>query len=131
MTKNVAYVPSGNSPQPFKEGQFNEIMQTDSGVLSTDTTLVMLTLGGNDEGGFARAMQECGGLGDCSSDSGFLPTYKNIVDRMIPDLQAVLQDIALKAPNAQIVLMGYPELLSRTVPQCVFVLVRAVFAGSV
>ncbi|MFC8360245.1 SGNH/GDSL hydrolase family protein [Streptomyces griseorubiginosus] len=115
MTKNVAYVPSGSTQQPFKEGQFNEITQVDSGVLSTDTTLVMLTLGGNDEGGFARAMQECGGLGDCSSDSGFLPKYKNIVDRMIPDLQAVLQDIASKAPSAQIVLMGYPELLSRTV----------------
>jgi hypothetical protein len=116
MTKNVAaYVPSGNSPQRHLEGQFHEVAQTDSGVLSTDTTLVMLTLGGNDEGGFAYAMQECGGLGNCADDSGFLPKYKTIVDRMIPDLQAVLEDVAVKAPNAQIVLMGYPELLSRTV----------------
>ncbi|MFF1918356.1 hypothetical protein ACFVYE_43975, partial [Streptomyces sp. NPDC058239] len=37
-----------------------------------------------------------------------------IVDRMIPDLTAVLEDITKKAPNAQIVLMGYPELLSRS-----------------
>jgi hypothetical protein len=65
--------------------------------------------------GFAFAMQECGGLGNCANDSGFLPKYKNKVDLMVPRLQAVLEDIALKAPNAQIVLMGYPELLSRTV----------------
>ncbi|MFE7511618.1 SGNH/GDSL hydrolase family protein [Streptomyces sp. NPDC057540] len=115
MTKNVAYVPSGNNPQNHNEGQFGEIRQVDSGVLSDDTTLVMLTLGGNDEGGFASAMMECGGLGDCSSDSGFLPKYKKIVDRMIPDLQSVIEDIAVKAPKAKIVLMGYPELLSRSV----------------
>ncbi|MEU5343583.1 MULTISPECIES: SGNH/GDSL hydrolase family protein [unclassified Streptomyces] len=115
MTKNVAYVPSGNSPQRHLEGQFHEVTQIDSGVLSADTTLVMLSLGGNDEGGFARAMQECGGLGNCANDSGFLSKYKTIVDRMIPDLKDVLEDIAFTAPNAQIVLMGYPELLSRTV----------------
>ncbi|MCX4984470.1 SGNH/GDSL hydrolase family protein [Streptomyces sp. NBC_00572] len=115
MTKNVAYVPSGNSPQNHGEGQFGEVRQVDSGVLSADTTLVMLTLGGNDEGGFATAMQECGSLSDCSKDSGFLPKYKAIVDRMIADLRYVVDDISGKAQNAQIMLMGYPELLSRTV----------------
>ncbi|WNI22736.1 GDSL-type esterase/lipase family protein [Streptomyces sp. ITFR-16] len=114
MTKNVAYVPSGNSPQKFGEGQFNEVLQVDSGVLSNDTTLVMLTLGGNDEGGFANAMSQCILPTDCATDS-FLPEKKAIIDRMIPDLTSVLESIATKAPNAQIVLMGYPELLSRTV----------------
>ncbi|MGJ5898374.1 GDSL-type esterase/lipase family protein [Streptomyces niveiscabiei] len=114
MTKNVGPVLSGNSPQRHKEGQFNEVLQTDSGVLSSDTTLVMLTLGGNDEAGFANAMTECGSLTNCASDD-FLTRKKQIVDRMIPDLRSVLEETARKADNAQIVLMGYPELLSRTV----------------
>ncbi len=114
MTKNVAYVSSGNNPQKHKEGQFGEVRQVDSGVLSSDTTLVMLTLGGNDEAGFANAMMACGSLSNCA-DSSFLPKYKAIVDRMIPDLESVLTDIKSKADKAQIVLMGYPELLSRTV----------------
>ncbi|MFD7534014.1 SGNH/GDSL hydrolase family protein [Streptomyces sp. NPDC059819] len=114
MTKNVAAVDSGNTPQRFKEGQFGEVLQVDSGVLSGDTTLVMLTLGGNDEGGFAGAMQECSGIGNCATGS-FLSDKKAIVDRMIPDLTTVLAQIASRAPNAKIVLMGYPELLSRTV----------------
>ncbi|MFE7358681.1 hypothetical protein ACFU8Q_37750 [Streptomyces sp. NPDC057543] len=114
MTKNVATVPSGNIPQKHKEGQFNEVLQVDSGVLSKDTTLVMLTLGGNDENGFAGAMQECSSLSNCASDS-FLADKKAIIDRMIPDLSVVLEKIAAKASNAHIVLMGYPELLSRTV----------------
>lgn len=114
MTKNVATVPSGNVPQKHKEGQFNEVLQVDSGVLSSDTTLVMLTLGGNDEGGFAGAMMECSNITSCVSDS-FMADKKAIVDRMIPDLRAVLEKIAAKADKAQIVLMGYPELLSRSV----------------
>ncbi|MDV5146380.1 SGNH/GDSL hydrolase family protein [Streptomyces sp. SBC-4] len=115
MTKNVANVPSGNIPQPHREGQFREVLQVDSGVLNSDTTLVMLTLGGNDEMGFANAMQECGNLTNCSSDSTFLPRNKAIVDRMIPDLKSALETIARKADNATVALMGYPELLSRTV----------------
>ncbi|MEV2255869.1 transglycosylase SLT domain-containing protein [Streptomyces sp. NPDC050147] len=114
MTKNVATVPSGNTPQRHREGQFNEVLQVDSGVLSKDTTLVMLTLGGNDEGGFARAMQQCGSISNCSNDSGFLPKYKSIIDAMVPDVRSVLETVATKAPNAHIVLMGYPELLSRS-----------------
>ncbi|MFJ6565875.1 SGNH/GDSL hydrolase family protein [Streptomyces sp. NPDC091292] len=115
MTKNIAYVPSGNAQQPHREGQFKEVLQVDSGVLSPDTTLVMLTAGGNDETGFASAMTECGNITDCSNDSNFLPKYKAVVDRMIPDLEAVLTTVASRAPNAKVVLMGYPELLSRTV----------------
>lgn len=115
MTRSVASVPSSIAPQDHGEGQFREVRQSDSGVLDADTTLVMLTLGGNDETGFATAMEECGNLTNCSSDSTFLPRNKAIMDRMIPDLASVLDTIATKAPNATGVLMGYPELLSRTV----------------
>ncbi|MFD9574125.1 GDSL-type esterase/lipase family protein [Streptomyces sp. NPDC059982] len=117
MTRNVwstGYTPQS---QAFEEGQFREINQVDSGVLSEDTTLVMLTLGGNDRGGFAGAMTDCAGMGkNCNEDSGFMPKYKGIIDDdMIPNVTTTLQDIRSKAPHAKIVLMGYPELLSTSV----------------
>ncbi|MFF5619590.1 golvesin C-terminal-like domain-containing protein [[Kitasatospora] papulosa] len=117
MTRNVWNSPFDAGSQSFGEGQFKEINQVNSGVLTPETTLVMLTLGGNDGGGFTNAMMDCAGIGtNCNEDPNFLPKYKGIVDQtMIPNLSSTLSDIALKAPNAQIVLMGYPELLSRTV----------------
>jgi hypothetical protein len=115
QTKNVWNDAWGASSQPHREGGFNEAKQVASGVLTTNTTLVMLTLGGNDEGGFTNAFMDCGGLGDCATDSNFLPHYEQIVDRMIGNLRITLADIHGKADHAQIVLMGYPELLSRTV----------------
>lgn len=65
------------------------MLQVDSGVLSSETTLVMLTLGGNDEGGFAGAMQECSNITSCVSDS-FMAEKKAIINRMTPDLREVL-----------------------------------------
>uniref|UniRef100_A0AAU2GRV6 SGNH/GDSL hydrolase family protein n=2 Tax=Streptomyces TaxID=1883 RepID=A0AAU2GRV6_9ACTN len=116
MTQNVGDRPFLPDRQSFGEGQFHEINQVNSGVLSQDTTLVMLTLGGNDDNGFADAMLDCSGIGkNCNDDDGFLPKYKGIIDNsMIPNLETVLTDIKSRAGNAQIVLMGYPELLSRT-----------------
>lgn len=102
--------------QSFGEGRFNEEKQVNSGVLTGDTTLVMLTLGGNDGAGFTNAMMDCAGIGqNCNEDPNFLPKYKAITDTMIGNLRITLTDIAAKASNAQIVLMGYPELLSRSV----------------
>jgi len=105
----------GQHEQAYREGQFREQKQARSGVLSGDTTLVMLTLGGNDGAAFVNAVQDCSGITDCSLDSGYLPKYKKLTDNMINDLRITLNDIAREAQNAQIVLMGYPELLSRTV----------------
>jgi len=115
-TSNVWNASYDSNQQPFHEGEFNEQKQVVSGVLTSDTTLVMLTLGGNDGAGFTQAMIDCSGIGqNCNEDPNFLPTYKAKTDTMINNLRITLVDIAAKAPNARIVLMGYPELLSRTV----------------
>ncbi|MFI6583016.1 hypothetical protein [Embleya sp. NPDC050493] len=115
-TGNVEDAAFDPKEQAFGEGQFKEMNQIRSGVLTQDTTLVMLTLGGNNGGGFAEAMRACAGPGqNCNEDSSFMPTYKGIIDnQMIPSLRGILTQIKTAAPNAQIVLMGYPELLSRT-----------------
>lgn len=106
---------AGSGQQEFREGQFGEENQVTSGVLTPDTTLVMLTIGGNDRNAFGSAMEKCGGPGqNCNEDPQFLPTYKELADQMADNVETVLTEIKNAAPNAQIVLMGYPELLSRT-----------------
>jgi hypothetical protein len=115
-TYNVWDASWGTGEQQYREGQFNEQKQVRSGVLDANTTLVMLTLGGNDGAAFTNAMMDCAGIGkNCNEDPNFLPKYKGLADQMIPDLRTTIRDIAAKAPNARIVLMGYPELFSRTV----------------
>lgn len=103
-----------NGDQPFGEGQFGEVPQVDSGVLTEHTTLVMLTAGGNDEYAFAEAVRQCAipWLGcDEEDDPEFLEEFQGRADRMRTGLRRTLRSIAEKAPNAQIVLMGYPRII--------------------
>jgi hypothetical protein len=101
----------------FANGQYSEVGQIDKGYLDENTTLVTLSIGGNDAG-FAGILQACIlNLGSCMLDT--LPgetepmldsvprRIKNVVD---PAIRAVLRAIHKKAPNAKIILMGYPTL---------------------
>jgi hypothetical protein len=105
----------GSWPSPANydrsEGQFREIAQIDSGVLDENTTLVALTIGGNDLSVFAGAVSDCSYPTDCA-DTEFLTTYKSLIDRVQGGIKTTLTDVALKAPNAQVVLMGYPKLVT-------------------
>jgi hypothetical protein len=101
------------------DGQFHEISQIDSGALSADTTLVTLSIGGNDSR-FSDLAAACAAT-DCS-DSGY--TYGNDTQPLAQaepalingdvrqGIENVLTAVRGKAPNAKIVLMGYPELFS-------------------
>ncbi|MER6664155.1 SGNH/GDSL hydrolase family protein [Amycolatopsis japonica] len=97
------------------EGQFHEMSQIKSGTLDENTTLVTLSIGGNDNNAFAGAMTECAGLDDCSRDSNFLPKYRSIIDQTQTKIASTLRLISSTARNAKIVLISYPEPLSRTV----------------
>lgn len=85
-------------------GQHHEVPQLSSGFLDTNTTLVTLTAGGNDSG-FADTVQGCVML-SCPSDA----SVKGQIDKTMGWLKGLLQHIHDKAPNAKIVLLGYPEL---------------------
>jgi hypothetical protein len=94
------------------EGQFREVDQVDSGVLDTNTTLVALSIGGNDSNAFSNAVVSCvtlSGTPPCGSDS-FMAQYKGYIDSTQPDISRVLTTIAAKAPNARILLVGYPDI---------------------
>ncbi|WP_158848069.1 golvesin C-terminal-like domain-containing protein [Saccharothrix deserti] len=94
------------------EGQFREIAQVDSGVLDANTTLVGLTIGANDENMFGGAISNCIEHTACGSGSiaEFVEKYKTLIDNNKSGISATLRTIASRAPNADIVLMGYPKL---------------------
>ncbi|MGI5340748.1 SGNH/GDSL hydrolase family protein [Streptomyces sp. CA-181903] len=124
-----------------------EMPQMDKGYLDNNTTLVTISIGGNDSR-FAYIVEECMkavGDGNCkgkefgkldrddkankdlspqdkdyigSRDAEFLgkpmeEAVPGIIDRIVrPDIEKTLLEIHDRAPNAKIVLMGYPPLFS-------------------
>ncbi|MFG3102377.1 SGNH/GDSL hydrolase family protein [Streptomyces sp. NPDC048182] len=95
------------------DGQFHEMGQIKSGVLSRDTTLVALTVGGNDAG-FPSVMQMCATTGCPSEDD-----VSGDIDDTIPKIEKVLREIHTQAPDAKIILMGYPQLFNEDSLTCV------------
>ena len=93
-----------------QDGQFREIAQIESGFLDENTTLVTFTLGGNDAG-FPVVMQSCATLG-CPDDAD----VKADIDTAAQRLSTVVSDIRQKAPNARIVVLGYPRIFSNRDP---------------
>ncbi|WP_329037062.1 SGNH/GDSL hydrolase family protein [Streptomyces sp. NBC_00178] len=90
------------------DGSFREIAQMDSGILSDDTTLVALTIGGNDAD-FPTVIQDCATIG-CAAESDL----RVKVDDAVGSVSTVLEQVAARAKNAKIVLLGYPRLFNQT-----------------
>ncbi|MFC4121785.1 GDSL-type esterase/lipase family protein [Nonomuraea zeae] len=121
-------VPTG-APKPVNafgkggsERQFGELSQLDRGFLDANTTLVTLSIGGNDAG-FADILQHClaegNGVHPCQDfamegDAEPLSTASpaRITGPVKDSIRTVLQQIRERAPNAWILLMGYPKLFN-------------------
>ncbi len=83
--------------------------------LSTATTLVSITVGGNDVG-FSSVMETCV-LESTSSCVSAITTAEGEMTSQLPgELNSVLGDIRADAPNARVVVLDYPALydLSRS-----------------
>ncbi|WP_157522603.1 SGNH/GDSL hydrolase family protein [Herbidospora cretacea] len=98
----------------------NEIPQLEAGFLDDNTTLVTMSIGGNDAG-WTEVMEYCAKTvtadcqgttmpGDSKPLSEAMP--EKFGSRVLPSVERVLLQINQKAPNATIALMGYPRLLS-------------------
>lgn len=115
----------------LNQGQSSELPQIQQGYLDQNTTLVTLSIGGNDAR-FADIVQECiTALTVCNNNSidavdpdtgqkngqktgsleDWAPTWLH--DQIRPRLASMLGALHQKAPNAKIVLMGYPKLLEK------------------
>ncbi|MHC0430864.1 SGNH/GDSL hydrolase family protein [Streptomyces sp. O3] len=102
------------NPNWGTDGLFHEYPQLQSGVLSDDTTLVMLTIGGNDAQ-FDQKITDCV-ISGCPSEASMKADIDLAVfgDTNTTGAKDVLEAIHKQAPNATIALMGYPLLFSRT-----------------
>jgi lysophospholipase L1-like esterase len=104
---------SANSPSAFSftactGATTSTVLSDQLGPLSTGTSLVTLTVGGNDAG-FADTMQACVLQGEsvCLSK---IDTARSYVDNTLPgQLDKVYDAIHDRAPNAHVVVLGYPH----------------------
>jgi hypothetical protein len=77
--------------------------------LSASTTLVSITIGGNDAG-FSSVMETCV-LSFTSSCLNAVKAAEAFIAGQLPArLDTTLQAIAAHAPNAKVVVLGYPDL---------------------
>jgi lysophospholipase L1-like esterase len=87
----------------------SDVLSTQLGALSSGTTLVSITIGGNDAG-FSSVMQTC----VLSSDSTCLSaitTAENYMNSQLPGrLSTLFTAIHSKAPAAQVIVLDYPHL---------------------
>ncbi|MFE4874867.1 hypothetical protein [Streptomyces sp. NPDC056682] len=117
------------------QGSAGELPQIDQGYLNKDTTLVTMSIGGNDAR-FVTIFQKCliaalysscevkpfddvdesVGNRDAKFQGQPLSTaVPGLINEVVrPDITRTLLKIQEKAPHAKIVLMGYPHLISNT-----------------
>ena len=80
--------------------------------LSTGTTHVTITVGGNDAG-FAPVLTECAKPAWMSDCNGAIDNAQYIIRSVLPGRLATLYaSIKAKAPNAKVVVVGYPRIFN-------------------
>jgi lysophospholipase L1-like esterase len=91
------------------------VISTQLPALSTATTLVSITAGGNDVG-FGSTLETCILRGQSSCVSAIKADESRIASALPGRLDTMLADISARAPGAQVVVLGYPALydLSRS-----------------
>jgi hypothetical protein len=99
---------------------YDEIPQVSTGWLNSQTTLVTLTAGG-DDARFAKVLSACvlsapkescaDGSYTMAGDPEPLTQYEAaVINAMGAHLKQLYSDVAKAAPNAEIIVMGYPRL---------------------
>ncbi|GAB2880453.1 SGNH/GDSL hydrolase family protein [Streptomyces mayteni] len=105
---------AANAPSSFTFAACSGAVTTDVingqlGALNSSTTLVSITIGGNDAG-FADAMTTCV-TGSDSTCVNRLNTARSYINATLPGrLDAVYNAVRSRAPNARVVVLGYPRM---------------------
>lgn len=104
----AAHSPSTFDFEACSGARTGDVLAGQLGTLGSSTTLVSITVGGNDAG-FSDVMTTC----VLQSDSACLSriaTAKAYVDSTLPgQLDSVYSAISSKAPSAHVVVLGYPR----------------------
>jgi lysophospholipase L1-like esterase len=86
-----------------------DVLASQISALSAGTTLVSITIGGNDAG-FSSVMETCV-LSSTSSCVNAVATAEAFVTSQLPArLNTTLQAIRAHAPSAKVIVLGYPDL---------------------
>ncbi|MGW5125162.1 SGNH/GDSL hydrolase family protein [Streptomyces sp. NPDC004069] len=105
---NAAHSPSSFDFQACSGARTDDVLAKQLGSLNSATSLVSITIGGNDAG-FADVMTTC----VLQSDSGCIDrinTARAYIDSTLPGkLDNLYSTIRGKAPNARVVVIGYPR----------------------
>ncbi|MDX8029797.1 GDSL-type esterase/lipase family protein [Lentzea sp. BCCO 10_0856] len=118
-------MPDGSAPPKDANGnggngQYRELAQLDRGFVDQDTTLVTLSIGGNDTM-FTPVVMECvmnrkpcrdAHLDEVGAGPMSEALPRLIREKALPSVATAIRTIHKLAPNAKIVLMGYPKLIA-------------------
>ncbi|MEU5875819.1 SGNH/GDSL hydrolase family protein [Glycomyces sp. NPDC047369] len=88
-----------------------DVLSKQLGALSSSTDLVTITVGGNDTG-WAGVVQQCAYPYPWTCDDEIDDAEAFIRDQLPAKLHAVYDAIEAAAPNAQVVVLGYPRLFN-------------------
>ena len=95
-----------------------DVISSQLSSLSSSTTLVSFTIGGNDAG-FSSIMETCilSSTSTCESD---ISAAETSINSTLPGkLATLLADIKAKAPSARIVMLGYPLFYDLSASFCI------------
>jgi len=87
-----------------------DVTNSQLSALSTGTAYVTLSVGGNDAG-FSSVITECAYPGWASNCDGKINTAQSYINNTLPGaLSTLYASIKTRAPNAKVVIVGYPRL---------------------
>lgn len=87
-----------------------DVTNTQLSALTSSTTHVSISIGGNDAG-FADVLTECALPGWASNCNGKIDGAQNYINNVLPGaLSTLYTSIRSKAPNAKVVIVGYPRI---------------------
>jgi lysophospholipase L1-like esterase len=86
-----------------------DVLANQVGALSSTTNIVTITIGGNDAG-FSSVITKCAQPWPVNCDSDITNAQNYIRDTLPGKLDGVYNSITSRAPNATVVVLGYPRL---------------------
>jgi lysophospholipase L1-like esterase len=114
---------AANAPASFtfaacSGARTSDVIKSQLSALNASTTLVSITIGGNDVG-FSSIMETCALHSTASCQAAVAAAEKYANTTLPGQLDTMLSDISAHAPNAEVVVLGYPDFYDLSVPVCV------------
>jgi lysophospholipase L1-like esterase len=103
-----AHVPASFQFAACSGATTTDVINSQLSALSASTTLVSITIGGNDAG-FSSTMETCVLSSTSKCESSVAAGEKVIAQTLPGRLNTMLADIRTHAPGAKVVVLGYPE----------------------